>query len=568
MTDQMPRPMPDPSLPRTTDMPRRPWRWVTALLVTLAMLFAMTGVAVVAQTGETGGPRFVPANAVAYAEVRLDLPGDQHDQLAAFMSHFPGFADPSTFDTKIDEMLDQALSQASKGAATWTGNVKPWSNGQFAMAITSLPASAATDGAAAPSIVVGLGISDRAALEAQIAQLHLGPSASPAASPETYQGATIVTSDDGRTSFAISDTYLLFSNSRADLQASLDTLAGSAPGLASDPDYQAAVATMVSPNLGHFFVRTSALIPLLQQSMANTPGGAALAGQLAKVPAWAAGYLQVASDHLTLGGSVPLTAGGFQPSVRTTDLAAQFPSGTLGYLEVRDLGTLIDAFLGQVKAGLASSPGNNQTLTGIEQQLGPLDKLLEFVDDAALGISLDGQTPSVGIVATLNDPAKGAARIQTILGLLRILSGGSNAPYTVTTSQVDGVTVTTITLTSASGIPSSLPFQPAISVAVRGDHLYLGLADFASTALAQDAASSLTSDPRFTTAVGDPATPNGGILWVDLAALAPLIQNAVGTSDPAFLTNAGPWLSALDSFSTTTTVDGDTFRSRTVLFVK
>ena len=62
----------------------------------------MTGVAVFAQTGSHRWPDLLPATAVAYGELRLDLPGDQHDQLAAFMAHFPGFDDPASFDTKLD----------------------------------------------------------------------------------------------------------------------------------------------------------------------------------------------------------------------------------------------------------------------------------------------------------------------------------------------------------------------------------------------------------------------------------------------------------------------------------
>ena len=64
---------------------------MVAFLVSVAMLLAMTGVAVFAQTGAApADPAFVPATAVGYGELRLDLPGDQHDQLAAFMAHLPG----------------------------------------------------------------------------------------------------------------------------------------------------------------------------------------------------------------------------------------------------------------------------------------------------------------------------------------------------------------------------------------------------------------------------------------------------------------------------------------------
>ena len=135
--------MPDP-LPVRPAANRRPrlWRSVVAFLVSVSLLLAMTGVAVFAQTGATGGPAFVPATAVGYGELRLDLPGDQHDQLAAFMAHFPGFADPSSFDTKLSQLLDQALSSATGGSATWSGNIQTWSNGQVGLGVLALPTTA------------------------------------------------------------------------------------------------------------------------------------------------------------------------------------------------------------------------------------------------------------------------------------------------------------------------------------------------------------------------------------------------------------------------------------------
>ena len=52
---------------------------------------------------------YAPADAAMYEEIDLNMPGDQHDQLASFMSHFPGFADPSSFQQKLDDTLNQLL---------------------------------------------------------------------------------------------------------------------------------------------------------------------------------------------------------------------------------------------------------------------------------------------------------------------------------------------------------------------------------------------------------------------------------------------------------------------------
>jgi hypothetical protein len=67
-------------------------RWLVALLTTLAMLLGSLGLAAFAQTGDATGPEFLPADTFLYAEARLDLPGDQREQLMTFLGHFPGLA--------------------------------------------------------------------------------------------------------------------------------------------------------------------------------------------------------------------------------------------------------------------------------------------------------------------------------------------------------------------------------------------------------------------------------------------------------------------------------------------
>ena len=529
---------------------------MVAFLVSVSILLAMTGVAVFAQTGATGGPVYVPATAVGYAELRLDLPGDQHDQLSAFMAHFPGFADAAAFDTKLNQLLDQALSSGTGGAATWTGNVQTWFNGQAGIGLLALPTTAG----AQPSIVVGLGVRDRAALETQVTAMQ----GSETVTTQDYAGATITTA--GNASYAVTDSYLLVSPAVADVEASLDVLAGTAPSLASDPGYQAARATQPADDIGSFYLSTASLQPFLEQMLGQQSGGAMLVGQLASLPTWVAGYAQVASDHLAIGASAQLAVAGMVPSVRETDLAAHFPAATLLYFEAHDLGGIIDMLLAQVRPQLAADPKGTQQISGIEQQFGAkLEKLFDFVQDGAVGIGFDGQRLSAGIVATLSDPAVGARRVQVLLGLLQ-LSGA--LPADITTADVNGTTVTTITMQPSANIPANLPFDPSVSIAVADGHLYIGLGDFAATAMAQDPATSLATDARYSTAVTAAGTPNSGVLWVDVAAAAPLLVQMAGADNAAYETNIKPWVDALDTFVATAAVDGDIASLKALLFVK
>ena len=52
---------------------------------------------------------------VAYAELRLDLPGSQSAELAEIMKAFPGFEDQAAFPIKLSEALDLLVGQASDG---------------------------------------------------------------------------------------------------------------------------------------------------------------------------------------------------------------------------------------------------------------------------------------------------------------------------------------------------------------------------------------------------------------------------------------------------------------------
>src|SRR4051794_2200482 len=124
-------------------------RWVVAALVVALVVGASAAVALaLTSTSKTSMVLgYAPSDAVAYAEARLDLPGDQRQQVAAFLSHFPGFADQAALPTKINETLDQLVEKATDGKQTYTKDIEPWFSGQVAYVAGPLPASLPTDGA-------------------------------------------------------------------------------------------------------------------------------------------------------------------------------------------------------------------------------------------------------------------------------------------------------------------------------------------------------------------------------------------------------------------------------------
>ena len=67
----------------------------------------------------------MPEDAVQYTEYRFDLPGDQRQKVAAFLSAFPGFDDQAPIDTKLDETFDRILARSDRERADLDGRHRP-----------------------------------------------------------------------------------------------------------------------------------------------------------------------------------------------------------------------------------------------------------------------------------------------------------------------------------------------------------------------------------------------------------------------------------------------------------
>lgn len=562
--------------------PARPWRWLVALLTTAFMFAGTLGVATFAQTGQFGssdGPTFLPADAVIYAEARLDLPGDQRDQLIAFLGSFPGFADPASFDTKLDQTIDELLG-GEDSPISWTGDIKPWFGGQIMFGLPALPDLTGTmDAEDAASVgISALGVTDRAALDAALVKLL---ATMDDVTTEEYAGTTISivdADDDMPTALAPTDELLLFSNDPQLVRDALDLLAGSEPSLADDADFQAAIAALPADRLGAFVIDTQQLRdelgPLLEEQLAEQPEMAAVAPQieaaLAMLPPSVTGHIRVDADHLTAridslhGESTPI------PAVRSTDLASKMPADTIVYLETRDVGAGIRMLVEQLKP-LLEEQGNEAGLAQIEALLGTgLENYLEWVEDLAVGGSLGIAGPSVGLAATVTDEAVGQQRVNSLLTLVRAISATADpSPVEISQEEIAGVTVTTITLTESSGMTGDLPVVPEISIAVGDGHLYLGLGDFAAQALTRDAADSLASAAGFTRAVEATGGDNAGIVFVDVASAVSFAELMMSDDDrEMFNAQIQPYVGALDFVVAALDADDTSSSASLMLFVK
>ncbi len=78
---------------------------------------------------------WAPADAVAYAELRADMPGDQRANLLAFLSNFPGFADQTNFDAKADDGLNKLVQRLTNSKHDFSTEIKPWFSGQLGVSV-------------------------------------------------------------------------------------------------------------------------------------------------------------------------------------------------------------------------------------------------------------------------------------------------------------------------------------------------------------------------------------------------------------------------------------------------
>ena len=568
-----------PTRPVVNPRPRTGWRAFAAGIITAIMLVVTLGVAAFAQTGKAAdGPTFLSPGAFLYAELRLDLPGDQREQLMSFLGHLPGFADPSAFDTKLDETLDQMLGGPGS-PISWTQDVKPWFGGQIMLGVSSVPPmdpSGTMTTQTAP-VVIAIGSTDRTALDASLAKLVSGPNMASVTS-EDYAGTTIWSSDSGSsiTALAPTDGLLLLSNDITELKASLDLLAAGGPSLADDATYQAAIATLPADRVGAFYVDSAqlkdALLPLAEQSLQAQPSMGISSDQLkaglALLPPTITGYIRVDADHLTFRLDAPV-AEGSALSVRSTDIASKMPADTIVYLETRDLGGGLKTILSQLKSLLAAQ-GNDQALAQIEALLGTgLDSYLDWVQDVGIGASLSAAGPSVGLVATVSDEATGQQRIDSLLMLIRAISATADpSPVDITTEDVNGTKVTTISLTDASGMTARLPVEARISIALGDGHLYLGLGDFAKEALSRDPADSLASAAGYTKAAAA-AGDNAGLVYVDVASTLSFAELMMSSDQRTmFESQIKPYADALDFIVASINQDASSSSASMMLFVK
>ena len=564
-------------------------RWFVAGLATL-LVFAVVGGVLFLAAPRSGTPsataHYVPADTSAYAEIRLDLPGDQHDNLASFQQ-------------KLDESLNSLVLRSNGAGIDWNNDVKPWFGGQIAVFGNpdSNPGMIEMDSYVAappPEIVFAFTVADEAKLQATIDARSGG---SQAASVD-YQGQQIKTiaqpagtSMSG--SYVITDDAILVAPTVDLLKAALDVKAGQKEGLADQQFFLQQLAALHADRLATFYYDGSKQLSNLQglTGSSETPVPAECTRLYSSIGSVKyVGEARAESDHIAFNMRSSLPSGDNAPPApanRTTTLAQAMPSDTLFYLETHSLGASlgwgIKGYLACMSAMQASvggpSPtggiGGNDPSKLFEQFLDiKPEEFLDFVDDAALSVTFKNDKVGAGLVATVDDEAVATSRMNKILGLLNLLGsgiGGSSTSMNIATDESDhnGVKVTTVTLTPSYPESESTPLPIKFQIAVANGRLYLGYENFVVDALDRPASDSLSASAKYQKGLSAAPGDTAGILYADVAAMADVAEGAMsGQEKTQYEANSKPFIDPLSFFSGVTRVDGDIMVSNGFLYVE
>ncbi len=528
-----------------------------AVGVLAAGAFLLTGQA---PTSRLAG--WAPVGATAYGEVRLDLPGDQRARLGEFLAHFPGFADQAILDDKIDEALDRIVSGATEGRQDFTNDIKPWFDGQLALAVEarSVAVGSAHEHGQGLALVA---ITDRAAARAWFE--GIAAEAGMTLWVEQHGTTDLLVDPDGKAAVAFADGVML-AGDRDSVTAALDT--GGRSGLPESPTFAAARAAMPGDRLAFGFVDVDGAMAALESAAPVEMFALPLDGTMRELlPDWMAMGLRVEDDAMVVEAAWPhVERAGFPTTNRVGALAAHVPASTILLTDARSVGEMLAAAIERARQDPEAAAG----LAEIEQAaalLGGLDALVGWIGDAGLVVTSDGTDIGGGLVVVPADAA-GAQRIATQLGSFLALFGAESG-LEVRTEQHAGATITIVDLGDlgsllggaiGGGGLDGMPVAPVdeatsieIAWTVTDDVVVLALGpDFVRSVLDVSPGTSLADDPRYRALLDAVGRENAGSMFVDLGAARVLVERLIategGTAATEYERDVKPYVEAFDAW--------------------
>jgi hypothetical protein len=562
-------------------------RWAVALgaVAVVTILTAAVVYALVGRSPDATVLGYVPSGTVVYGEVRLDLPGDQRREVGEFLSHFPGFADQAALDTKLDEVLDRLVSDASKGKQTFTANIKPWFDGELAFSAGPLPdpktilkgpEGSGMDSARALAL---LSVKDEALARAWFADAFKQAGAT--TTTESYKDVelTIFAGKDGgpKAAFAILDGKVAVAGDVASVKAAVDT--NGHGGFAEDPDAKAALDAPTGDHIGFVYL---ALGPILDwsQSLGQAVSGSTVLGVPAAttdayakfVPAWTAFWLRVEGDALVMEAAAPKPEANLGPTKdRASEVADHVPASAIALVINHDTGATLKQALDLYKA----EPSLKEVTDAIDKGLGILggaDNAIGWIGDTGLVVNRSGESIEGGLVVLPTD-VEDAKRLFTSIRNLAPLSGVAGVTFRDEDYHGTTISVASIDVGALAGDAVKIPLDKVeIAWAVTDEYVVLGTGpEFVKHVIDTTDATSLASNDRYEALLARVKAGTGSV-FVDIAAARDQIEGMIKSGDAAGLkkyeTDVRPFLAPFDALIASNSVGGDLARSTIVITVK
>jgi Protein of unknown function (DUF3352) len=554
---------------------RRRLRWALAAVATAVILAGSAlGFSVLSSAKSTSAVLpWAPADAIVYAEVRADMPGDQRANLLAFLSKFPGFADQTSFDAKADDGLDRLVKRLTDNEHDFSTEIKPWFGGQLGFSVEGTDPTA-------PGVLVVASVSDPIKAAAWL------KSVTPATWTHEIEGVDLVESPavagEPRFAFVLDGSVIL-----AGSVASVKTAVANGPSnaLADNAGFKAASAALGGDNLGNLYVDLKSYLKLITAAetkmlsqVGDQLGGSAPAMMPmptfndALVPGWIAMRVQAESDHLVLDEAVPVVAGAPAQAGRTSVLAASLPADTLFQLDLHDVGSQVQHALTQ----LESQPGGPTAaqVDAIAKYVGGVDKAVGWLGDTDIAIVHDASGFSGGIVAQTNDATASANLFAELKNLASL--AGSAAGITMRTESYDDQTITlfdgnldgSVSMAPGASMPAE---HVSIAVAQTKDLVIVGVGDgFVKAVLDTKPGSSLADQPAYQRAINLAGSSSATQGYIDLTAVRTAAESmAAGSSHlKAYDSDVQPFLEPFQSIAWSQSSDSNLSTGRIVLVLK
>jgi hypothetical protein len=540
-------------------------RWLVAgAVVVLAVAVTVGAMLLFGKSSTPTALSYVPGDAAFVAELRMDLPGDQLQKLGNLLAHFPGFADQSTLGTKLDESMSKLFAKSGQTALDYATVIKPWLDGPAFIAVMT-PSMDASTGSPGHGV-----LSATTTTTASCAAIFTGQTVT----HDTYRGVDLTLSSNGAVACALDGRQGLIGDP-ATVRLALDAKAGGT-GMDKSARYSAARSALGLDRLATMYVSGAALAQLMPTGTA-VPGMQDLTALTGPLPDWTIAGVRAEDDALVIDTvAAPLVQPANGPSLlplpatHASVLAPMVPAGTLVFAESQGTGVALQNLL----ARLQSIPDLSSAFQMLDG-MGGTSQLVGWIDDAGLAVSVNGETTDAALLVVAKDEAAASSRVAA-LGSLLSLTGGSGIQ--VKPSTVNGITVTTITITDLGAlvpagsvpgltVPASGPIS--FSIAAKGKVVIVASSEQAMTTfLSVAAGGSLADDATFKLAGQRGLANSRTTIYVAAGAAIDLVQRFMAADELAtFKSDVLPYLDPLTSVSVTAAEDTTANRSRIVVVV-